>query len=578
MKRFLFLVLLCLLFISMRIFVYADEYDDITNQLNDLKKALDSSQRATANNEQTLRQLNSQLESIKQQVVYLENEIAKKEKEVKEGEEKLGHQKKLLDERIVSYYKNIGKNTNSFVQIFLSDNLSTSLQQFFYQKTILDEDKKTIISLVMRIKELEDKKTALSQETERLKPIKEEVDKQSKFMAGEVEKSKQYESELQQKIVQLTARQQEILSQRLASLNIPQSAYTTQGGCNSDIDVDPGFSPRIAFFSFGVPHRVGMNQYGAKGRAEAGQNVQQILQSYYNADYTTGYNTDITIHVTGTNEYGQTFDDQWNIEEYVKHVYEVPTNWPAEVLKAQAIAARSYALAVTNNGASTICPSQSCQVVKKEYNSDAWKQAVDDTKGVVLTSGGTPIKAWFSSTHGGYVFSSAEVWGSGTSYTKHATDTTSGGAGSFDELKNNAYDKSSPWFYCDWGSRADHNKTAWLKPDEVADIVNTLLLVKRDSGTSENLYQTDKSNPAGKETWSADKVKSELRARGGSPYNNISDISIGADFGYGRTSSITVNGDAGSNTFDGREFKDRFNLRAPANLQIVSLLYNVERK
>ena len=145
-------------------------------------------------------------------------------------------------------------------------------------------------------------------------------------------------------------------------------------------------------------------------------------------------------------------------------------------------------------------------------------------------------------------------------------------------MNDRAYDKESPWFYCDWGARPEYNKTAWLKTDEVADIVNTLLLVKRDSGTAENLYQTDKSNPAGKETWSADKVKSELRNRGGSAYNSVSDISVSADFGSGKSSTVNVNGDAGSNSFSASEFKDRFNLRAPANLQIVGPLFNVEKK
>ncbi|PIT89269.1 MAG: hypothetical protein COU27_01220, partial [Candidatus Levybacteria bacterium CG10_big_fil_rev_8_21_14_0_10_36_7] len=116
--------------------------------------------------------------------------------------------------------------------------------------------------------------------------------------------------------------------------------------------------------------------------------------------------------------------------------------------------------------------------------------------------------------------------------------------------------------------------TAWLKSEEVADIVNTLMLVKRDPTTAENLYQTDKSNPAGKETWSADKVKEELRNKGGTPIDSISDISISADFGSGKSTTVTINGQG----FSAAEFKDRFNLRAPANIQIVGPLFNVERQ
>jgi peptidoglycan hydrolase-like amidase len=386
--------------------------------------------------------------------------------------------------------------------------------------------------------------------------------------------AKGYQSSLSNQIAVLSAKQQSILSQRLSSLNIPLTAYTSQGGCSSDLTngKSPGFSGGFAFFTYGVPNRVGLNQYGAKGRAEAGQNAQQILSAYYNADYTTGYNTGINIHVTGTNEYGQSFDNNWSIEEYLKHVYEIPSNWPAESLKAQAIAARSYALASTNNGANSICPSQSCQVVKQEENSDAWKQAVSDTAGIVLTNGGQPIKAWFSSTHGGYIFSSSDIGWNGTAWTKNAKDTT-GDVGSFGDLNSNAYDKASPWFYCDWGSRSQYGGTAWLKPEEVADIANVLMLVQRDGGTKEHLYQPDKPNPAGTDTWDSARVRSELSSRGGSPITSATNVSIGADFGSGRTTTVNING----NSFSGGDFKTYFNLRAPSNLQIVGPLFNVEK-
>jgi len=48
-----------------------------------------------------------------------------------------------------------------------------------------------------------------------------------------------------------------------------------------------------------------------------------------------------------------------------------------------------------------------------------------------------------------------------------------------------------PLVYCDWGGRSDYNKTAWLKSDEVADIVNVVMLARADSSVNEHLYQTD---------------------------------------------------------------------------------------
>jgi SpoIID/LytB domain protein len=52
------------------------------------------------------------------------------------------------------------------------------------------------------------------------------------------------------------------------------------------------------------------------------------------------------------------------LTQYVEGVVprEMPAGWPAEALKAQAVAARSYALAYTGNGTQTICDTTSCQV------------------------------------------------------------------------------------------------------------------------------------------------------------------------------------------------------------------------
>jgi len=149
-------------------------------------------------------------------------------------------------------------------------------------------------------------------------------------------------------------------------------------------------------------------------------------------------------------------------------------------------------------------------------------------------------------------------------------------------LNSRAYDGpshgNSPWFYCDWGSRSQYSGTAWLRTSEAADIVNVILLARKDSGTGDHLYQTDKPHPYGGEIWNEDRVKQELRNRGITPYSNVSDVSVSIDFSSGKTSSVNVSGDGGSNSFSGDEFKSWFNLRAPANIQIVGPLYNIEKK
>lgn len=559
-KKIILTLTVLLFFIPLIFIIRADELEDVTRALESLRKDLSAK-------EANYQQLSARLNDIKKRVNNLEAEIIKKEAEVKKGEEALDYQKNILNERARSYYKNINKNTLNLLMILTSNNLSESLGGFFYQQSLVDQDKNTIIKVVLYIKKLEEIKANLETEKNQLSVLKQEIDAQSKILVGQINQTRT-------QIAQLSSRQQQLIAEKQASLGISRSA-SSLGRCDSDLTNgrDPGFSPRFAFFTYGVPNRVGMNQWGAYGRAKAGQNEETILRAYYeNFELKKDYDKGININVDG---YGS-----FNIEDYVKRIYEVPESWGSDgmaVLRAQAVAARSYALAYTNNGAGSICATENCQVFHSDPKGGTWEQAVNDTAGWVMIQGGSPIKAWYSSTHGGYIFSSSEVGWSGTSWTKHASD-FEGSIGSFSDLTAKAYDRDSPWFYCDWGSRSEYNKTAWLKSQELADIANIILLVKNDSSTRDHLYQVDKSNPAGTDTWDFEKVKSELRLRGINPFSSASEVFVSADFSSGRSSGVNINGDGGSASFSASEFKDWFNLRAPANIQIIGPLYNVEKR
>jgi SpoIID/LytB domain protein len=580
-KLFFFLPILFIFLVPFFFFVpraSSDTLDDINKQLSSLNEELTKSVNASKPAESELTKMKNQIAGIKQRVANIEADMAVKRKEIDKGYQGLEEKQKTISRTIREFYVQ-GYYNSPLLVFFSSATASDVTQALAYQRAKTQQDKALITNLALLITDLERKKAELEEEEKLLKTTKVSLDEQSAKLDKIVSGAKAYQATLSSQIAQLSAQQQALIAAKLASLGLPTSAYTTKGGCSSDLTngKDPGFSPRFGLFSFGVPHRVGLNQYGAKGRADAGQSAEQILGAYYNADLNKGYDTGISIHVTGTNEYGQSFDTNWNIEEYVKHIYEIPTTWNPAALRAQAVAARSYALAYTNNGSGPICSSQSCQVVKQELNSAAWQQAVDDTKGWVLTSGGQPIKAWFSSTAGGYYHSSSDIGWSSTSFTKSGLDASSS-VGSFTDLRNNAYDKESPWFYCDWGGRSQYANTAWLKSEEMADIVNVILLAKADSSTQNHLSQTDKSNPDGVETWDPGRVKQELKNRNITAFNQISSGSVDADFGSGTTTTIRFSGDGGSVSFSGSDFKNLFNLRAPANINIVGPLYNVEKQ
>jgi len=528
--------------------------DQLSNCIDQLSNSMTQSKVATAAVQQ-------QLNGIKARVAFIENDLVVKQKIIDDGYQNLAKLEEILNRTIRDFY--IKSYYNSPLVTLLSASSASEITQVLaYQRATTDQDKMIITNIAISIQDLEAKKKDLEAEKANLAIVKVKLDKV-------VADAQAYQTTLSNKIATLSARQQEILSQRLSALGIPLFA-STMGACSSDIGKDPGFSGGFGFFTYGVPNRVGLNQYGAFGRAKAGQGYEQILRAYYNFDSIE--KRDATINVDGYGSY--------SLDDYVKHIYEVPNEWGdqggQEALKAQAIAARSYALAYTNNGAGSICTTQQCQVFQGNVKTGNWEQAVNDTAGMVMVQGGNPVKAWFSSTHGGYIHSSGDIGWADTSFTKNAQD-ASGSINSFSDLKNNAYDKDSPWFYCDWGARPDYNKTAWLKSDEVADIVNVIMLARADSSVNEHLYQADKSNPAGTDTWDESRVKTELQNRGIAPFNSVSGINVDVDWSAGKVTTVHVSGDANDPSISGNFFKLYFDLRAPANIQIVGPLYNVER-
>lgn len=544
-----------------------DPIQDLQQQIDELSRAREQSVAATKPLEGELSRLRIKLQGIEAGIAKAKEDLRNLEISTAQREKEFGQSYVLLAERALSFYK--ASRQNSSLLILFSNGPAGIMRDLFYRRVATDRDKNEIAQISSNLLQLEADKKKVEADKIKLAELQVKLDKEAKFFEGEIGGAKAYQAKLSQQIASLSARQQQIVGQRQAGLNLPVSLGAGTMICTDDRGIDPGFGSALAFFTFGIPHRVGLNQYGAYGRAKAGQDYKTILQAYFNNISFESGKENIQIKIQG--------NGSRSLDEYLLGIYEMPENWDMNALKAQAVAARSYALAYTNNGADEICTTQACQVWKPDKKTGQWKQAVEQTKGEVMVNGGQVIKAWYSSTDGGYTFSSGEVWGSDKPWTKRTRD-TSGDVGSFDQLKEKAYDKESPCFYSAQGWRTQYNKSAWLKTSEVADIVNALMLAKADGGAGEHLYQTDKPHPFGGENWNEDKVKSELKSRGINPYNNVTNVSVNADFGSGQITTVSVSGDAGDKSFSGSEFRNYFNLRAPANIQIVGPLYNVERR
>lgn len=120
------------------------------------------------------------------------------------------------------------------------------------------------------------------------------------------------------------------------------------------------------------------------------------------------------------------------VDDYLLSVVpeEMPTDWPAEALKAQSVAARSFARKSRGRHAAEgydLCTTTHCQLYKGiASEKTASTAAVRATRGEVLTYGGQPIEALFHTDSGGMTESSEDVWGSHVPYLRAVRDTPMG--------------------------------------------------------------------------------------------------------------------------------------------------------
>jgi len=104
---------------------------------------------------------------------------------------------------------------------------------------------------------------------------------------------------------------------------------------------------------------------------------------------------------------------EMDLDEYLKGVvpWEMPPSAPLEALKAQAVAARSYAATSWNHAAqgANVCTTTHCQVWNN-IRFTRTNQAVDETKGMVATHSGKIIRAFYFGHCDGHTRNSEDVW------------------------------------------------------------------------------------------------------------------------------------------------------------------------
>ncbi len=593
-KKILFFSLVILVAFGWRQISWADEIEDIQKQIDSLSRQLEMSRQATRPLESTLNKLNSQIATIRKEISGITNQLKKEELAIKRLELSISQKQETIDKQEqqlrtqINYHYRLSRSISPLGLVFNQGlNQQTLSILALEEKIMLSFQNKiqnlsaNIVSIKKTKIEIQKRKKDLATKQKKLAALRAQLDKQANFFAKEIKGAKAYQAMLKNKITELSLRQKQLLAAKTGLFSTSVGDVPLSGDPHARVDYDPGFRPAFAAFSFGAPHQKGMSQYGAYGRAKKGQNYEQILKAYYGNVRIETVDTNFSI---STDQGVKPFEDN-----YLKGIAEMPTKWADdggfEALKAQAIAARSYALAYTGwrmNSRSlkkSICTSENCQVYhsSKAANPGRWGDAVNETRGKILVSNNSNevVNSWYASTSGGYQKSYTSLGHS----TPGFWDTECGNQNCWTP---DAYEKiaGSPWFYKGWyktrGGKSCGRSHPWLTQDEMADIINAAIVLTNNQGDKPHIYQLDSCFGSNPDVWDKNRMRQEADKYGGA-VSQINGVKVTYSTG-GYTNQVTFSTDKGDKTFDGGLFKLVFNLRAPGAIHIKSRLYNIEKK
>jgi len=566
MKKFLISLLILSAFYLLLNFVRAEECDldcvslqltEEQQKLVDLEARKNALARQISSSSATLAQISAELSSAEADLAAVSAELTAREALLAQWE----GQRNLL---IRQAYKI--KSTTFPLEVALgSEDFITAAKNLQSFEKGLDNLLAKITSLVGEINVFRENKAKAEQLRNDLASLRTQYQTALSSAQRNFSSTSSQLATTQSSLKNLTARQEQLILEKFAATS--QSETVGDKEPVSTSLPTPGFSPAFAFATYGYPHRVGMNQYGAYGRAKDGQSYSTILAAYYQNTTLEG-SCDKTrrINVQG---YGEILLE----DEYLTGIGEMPASWGSsggmEALKAQAVAARSYALDYVAR-AGSICTTQSCQVFlgSGAKNGTLWQQAVNDTCGQVLTYGGAPIAAWYASTAGGYTLSSQEVWGSSRAWAQRLKDF--GPSGAYDGPNYG----NSPWYHKAWGSRTGSGYDPWMTEVEVADIFNSARLSAYSSSYNQYLSPPYNTSSPG---WSIDQVKEELRRLGIIPLEKVTAVvTTFANDGFTTASVYGCDGGTCLN-FSGKDFRAMFNLRSIGSLVIWTTLFDLIR-
>lgn len=426
-----------------------DQLEKVKGNLSAAEKELELLRAGALNAKGAIPQLEAQIKELEATIDYnvLKLKYLKDTKVLKKLEEEANKyaQQSMLRDAYTTW------RTDSSLRTYMTkqDRIHT-LKRDFYRSQLIANGEKDIYQLAEELAQISFETLNYEEEMRQLEAkIKElqikkvelqaQIDAMNKVSA-KVAGLRTQSVQIQQKIAQLTKEQADLEKAE-------DDAMEDQPGNGGGQDVPAG---QFYFGGTGRDlyqgHGVGLSQFGAMGAAQKGWSAEQILNFYYaqtqiqvrpgNVVIQGGPTLTADQYVAGL---GEVPDKACGtaaqvVENPAKYVVDNTSTiwdcWPAEAIKAQVIAARSYALSYGG----PICTTASCQVYK---GGTAKQWAADETSNMVVVSVGSThnnqiIQALYSSdnnqgygtAHNDTVFSGLSGNGTPYSYLRAANDST----------------------------------------------------------------------------------------------------------------------------------------------------------
>ncbi len=177
-----------------------------------------------------------------------------------------------------------------------------------------------------------------------------------------------------------------------------------------------------------------------------------------------------------------------DLDTYLYGLAEVPFVWPADALKAQAVAGRTFAA----RAASSFSEGCACHITdgpdtqvyrgydrERSAGGDAWRDAVDGTSGEAVTYEGRLIEAYYSSSHHGRSENSEDSWAfTGTlPYLRSVDDSWSRSEAAGNPNRS-------------WTAEAAHDDLAGIVAPDLEVVTRVEVVDRTDGGTPRTLQLT----------------------------------------------------------------------------------------